>query len=370
MWGATMILSLIGLFYCLMSGLCATIGIYILAQNRPFCCGAFWLIMALQGFAGALTYNLNIDFFHYSVFLTFLYCPLFYLSIKVQFWETYRIGLLQSVHLVIPSIILGLKLADMVSWTFVGISIAVTGFPYLLLSVYELKKYQTITDETRSSGLPDAVKWTKYLLNIAAFVAIVQTLRIVFGVNSAAGLYIGLLFHASFCAFLILLIYNAIRGHSTGKPIDQIEEQLADEIVADTSSVVAIKVDHHQHYLDALDRLMIDEELYLNPELTLQDVAKFLKCSPRKISNIIKEHYGINFPEYINRYRVKEVINRFDEEQYDEFSTLQIAIDSGFNSKSTFNLVFKKITGKTPSAYRAGMTTDQKVVIIPTKSAV
>ena len=92
------------------------------------------------------------------------------------------------------------------------------------------------------------------------------------------------------------------------------------------------------------------EKLFLDANLTVKQVARMLGVSSAKISQTLNEHYNSNFNVFINTYRIaasKEMIAR--EAGY----TLEaIAMDSGFNSKSTFYTAFKKHTGMTPKQYR------------------
>jgi AraC-like DNA-binding protein len=95
------------------------------------------------------------------------------------------------------------------------------------------------------------------------------------------------------------------------------------------------------------------DQVYLNHDLTLADVAKATGYSTSAVSNIINSHFEINFKEYVNRFRVAEIKKRLVDPKYDHISLTGIALDSGFSSKSTFNRVFKASTGLSPSEYKA-----------------
>jgi AraC-like DNA-binding protein len=71
-----------------------------------------------------------------------------------------------------------------------------------------------------------------------------------------------------------------------------------------------------------------------------------------QVSEIINRHYELSFFDLINQFRVNEVKKRLADPAYNHFSVLAISMDCGFNSKSSFNNAFKKITGTTPSEYR------------------
>ncbi len=87
-------------------------------------------------------------------------------------------------------------------------------------------------------------------------------------------------------------------------------------------------------------------------ELTLADLAAMLSTSPHKISEVLNSHVGQTFYDFVNGYRVRAVQQRLSDDTAKPGKLLAVAMDAGFASKSTFNEVFKKHTGKTPSAYR------------------
>ena len=80
-------------------------------------------------------------------------------------------------------------------------------------------------------------------------------------------------------------------------------------------------------------------------------LAGDLDISPNHLSQVINQYEKKNFYDFINMYRVEEFKRRALKPENSNYSILAIAYDSGFNSKSSFNQVFKKIEGKTPSRY-------------------
>jgi len=103
--------------------------------------------------------------------------------------------------------------------------------------------------------------------------------------------------------------------------------------------------------IDKLEKIMQSEKLYLQPELSLADVSKRLGIPRHHLTQALNIQIGKNFYTYINEYRVKAVIDNLKKPEYRNYTVLAVAFDSGFNSKSTFNSVFKKITGMTPSDF-------------------
>ncbi len=102
----------------------------------------------------------------------------------------------------------------------------------------------------------------------------------------------------------------------------------------------------------ALHHLMVNEKLYLNGNLMLRDVAEKLEIPSHYLSQVLSKQMNRNFFTYINEFRVEEAKKRIRDANSRNLTLLAIAYDSGFNSKSSFNTIFLKIEGLTPSAYR------------------
>ncbi len=103
----------------------------------------------------------------------------------------------------------------------------------------------------------------------------------------------------------------------------------------------------HQRLLDLMD----NEKPYLEPKLSLSQLAEKLTITPNNLSQIINQCDEKNFYDFVNGYRVQEFISLATSPQNKNMNLLGIALDAGFNSKSSFNQVFKKTTGKTPREY-------------------
>lgn len=94
---------------------------------------------------------------------------------------------------------------------------------------------------------------------------------------------------------------------------------------------------------------------YLNPELTLASLASSLEIHPNKLSKIINEGTGKSFSDFVNDYRIKAVLARLGDSKYDHITLLGISFECGFNSKTTFNRVFKEAMGVTPFEYKKSL---------------
>ncbi len=91
---------------------------------------------------------------------------------------------------------------------------------------------------------------------------------------------------------------------------------------------------------------------WLQRDLTIHDVSEALDFPQHYLTQTINEDLGKNFYTLVNEYRVEEFKKRLLDPKNAHLTVLAIAHDAGFNSKSTFNTVFKKLEGMTPSQYR------------------
>ncbi len=105
---------------------------------------------------------------------------------------------------------------------------------------------------------------------------------------------------------------------------------------------------------------MEQEKLYRRSTLTLGELADALDISPHNISEVLNTQIQKTFHDFVNGYRVEEVKHRLAYPANESFTLLAIGLDAGFNSKSSFNAVFKKHTGMTPSQFKLKTFSSQK----------
>ena len=107
-----------------------------------------------------------------------------------------------------------------------------------------------------------------------------------------------------------------------------------------------------------LETLMQEDKPYLNPTLTLKELAAQLSLSPRYLSQIINQHTHQNFYDFVNRYRIEEAKNLLSKKS-SAMNIMEILYEVGFNSKSSFNTAFKEVTGVTPSHFKKHLSNHQ-----------
>lgn len=105
-------------------------------------------------------------------------------------------------------------------------------------------------------------------------------------------------------------------------------------------------------YLEQLLEIIENDRPYLDGELRLSDLADKMDIPSHQLSQVINRATGKNFFDFINGYRIGFAKVLLDDSKEQDVNMLDIAMQSGFNSKASFNRVFKKETGLTPSQYR------------------
>jgi|SRR6218665_220409 len=113
----------------------------------------------------------------------------------------------------------------------------------------------------------------------------------------------------------------------------------------------ALSTDEINTIREKLISYMENEKPFLDPSLAIDGLAAQLDVKRHHLSQVINQEFGQNFFEFINKYRVTEFKEQVKKTDNAHLSILGLAFDCGFNSKATFNQVFKKVEGITPSAF-------------------
>lgn len=237
--------------------------------------------------------------------------------------------------------------------TFSLFAFIISGIVYVALSYRLLKRYDDLTHQNFAFRESIDLNWLKFFIWGIGAIFIVTTIVIMLeeGLGVAFGFNTDQIFFVLIIAFIFFLGFSGIRHRNIFT--DQINGDL--QIVEPKSSGEykrsGLKTEDAKQYHKQLVRLMETDKPYLEPKLTLSNLADELDISANHLSQVINQCEGKNFFDFVNSYRVEEYKERAADPAYQNFSILAIALDSGFNSKSSFNQVFKKFTGKTPSQY-------------------
>jgi AraC-like DNA-binding protein len=156
------------------------------------------------------------------------------------------------------------------------------------------------------------------------------------------------IFYIGFYGIKQKVIYSetgsALSGQGTAKKPSPGNKEIYKKSGLDTEKMTSV--------FKKLEKAMNEEKPYLNPELSLPVLAQKLEIPAHHITQTLNEYARVPFYDYINRYRTEAFKHEVMAPKNKNYSLLAVAYDCGFNSKSTFNRIFKKFTGKSPSEYK------------------
>ena len=125
----------------------------------------------------------------------------------------------------------------------------------------------------------------------------------------------------------------------------------ADQIQGSSQTAIQSRSDVFKQKAAELKQVMISSKPYLNPKLTIHDLAQSVQMPPHQLSKIIYFEFNCNFFELVNSYRIQEFKDKAFSKEFRNLTILAIALECGFNSKSSFNRIFKDSTGITPGDF-------------------
>ena len=155
----------------------------------------------------------------------------------------------------------------------------------------------------------------------------------------------------SLSVFVILIGYFGLKQKVIFSAQHNLIEAEAAKILTKYSGSRLTGSEAKQH-AEKLTDYMKSSKSYLNPDLSLPQLAAELNISSHYLSQVINEQFNLNFFDFVNRYRVEAFKEKIKDPEFRNYSLLGIAFECGFNSKSAFNRIFKQVTGLTPSQFK------------------
>jgi len=233
---------------------------------------------------------------------------------------------------------------------------ALSGTVYLLLTIRLFRKLDIKIFNNFSSSTDIDLNWLRKLVLVFGIVwTILMGITIihhVFHKFSMAFCTDGLFLSLS--VFLILIGYFGLKQRLLFSSEDVIT--IREDTIAHTKYAGSRLTDSEAlQYAEKLIEYMRSSKPYLNPDLSLSQLAREIGITSHYLSQVINEKFNLNFFDFINGYRVDAFKERISDPRYSNFSFLGIAFECGFNSKSAFNRIFKQETGLTPSQYKKAL---------------
>lgn len=236
----------------------------------------------------------------------------------------------------------------------------VSGVGYSIATVRFLRKHRASMAENYSSLERVNLRWVQWLVISAAFIWALAT---AFDLAEPLGIVPPSLADPVITVLMTLVVYGiGYMGLRQPEIFHFTAEHRVPAEAAPPEPVDAAPARYERSGLTerqaaTLKRRLLEcmeqESPYRNADLTLADLAGRLDTTPHKLSEVLNSQVRLSFFEFVNGYRVREVQRRLLTTDGASLTFLTLALDAGFASKSTFNAVFKKHTGLTPSAFRS-----------------
>lgn len=321
------------------------------------------LLLATLMLAGRMTfgYYLSIPVMRWVSFADttiFLFGPLSYLYIKrltVKYDTPYKLGAFHFIpalihfssflYLAIFENVIDLSQNGMllIIWKRVEFFGLISNFSYLILSYLALKHYR----KQENHKLSYKQEFHKFLLFFLGGVFLFLSIWLLSYIN-----YYYLNSYSKYISYqavwIAIPLFIYIVGYfSLVQPVlFRISQPSKKKL--DTKKLSNFQISELKK---SLEEILTTEKIYLKNDLSLNELSNKLESSTHHISWLLNNEYGCSFYDFINKYRVEEFLKRVDGGQHVQQTLLSIAMDVGFNTKSTFNRAFKAQLNTTPSGY-------------------
>jgi AraC-like DNA-binding protein len=214
---------------------------------------------------------------------------------------------------------------------------------YIIASLLVIRKYRNLIKQEYSYTHTHNLSWLKLFL-FGYLIAWITSLLYIINVfiYSNSSLTLQVVNNLFFFTFFNLIFYKGLIQPEIFSGIEEKTKYL-------TSKLSKSDADN---YAVLLSSYMESKKPYLNPTISLMELSNLLSIPSRFLSQVINEYYHKNFFDFINQYRIEEAKIMLHDPAYKNKTVLEILYDVGFNSKSSFNAVFKKKVGITPRQFR------------------
>ena len=241
--------------------------------------------------------------------------------------------------------------------------IIVQSIIYLIFTIVLINKYSKKIKNIYSTIEKIKLNWLKILTYMVLFVLsffIIENLLMFFGMQLSYRFSLTSLLYAILIYVLGYIGFSKSEFFAEPKFAESMSHlQKYDQKINEANATPVPKYKKSglspqkaKQYLQSLIKLMEDEEPFRDSELTLHQLAETLSISSHNLSEVLNTQLNQSFFDFINYYRIEQVKKDLIDSEKQHLKILSIAYDAGFNSKTSFNTIFKKQTSQTPSQYR------------------
>lgn len=228
---------------------------------------------------------------------------------------------------------------------------------YCISAFSKLKRFQKLVKLNYSNLEFKNLEWVKHLLIGAIIICSISVITSIYEVNVGdMGWDIDFITIIPIVALVMYLGYYGISQSTILIPQFLRETNTGDSLLSMNTTTTNTKYSYDVVEMENLSSTLIDlmttNKPFLDEDLTLTTLAKLLEVPDKKLSTLLNQNMNTSFYDYVNRFRVDEVIKMMSSPEGNKYTLLALAFDCGFKSKSSFNRVFKKTTKLSPSEYR------------------
>lgn len=235
---------------------------------------------------------------------------------------------------------------------------------YYFMSRKELLAYQRSVHHLFSAASPVGMKWGKWLINGYLLVVVVTIILFPLMVRFPEHFSLFYLLNMAIATpYIYLITYKGgtqptiwqVRPGESNEIAEQISRMEEEQKIVHNKQRIQKTGLCERKITELVSRiilLMDKEKLYQETDLTLNQLAKKLNCPSYHVSQALNDGLKKTFYDFINGYRVEEAKRLLLNPQNRNYTVLSVGFEAGFNSKTTFNTVFKKFTGQTPTDFR------------------
>jgi len=300
--------------------------------------------------------------------------PLFYLFVLSVCYSDFKLQWKHLIHLLpfivvnlvfIPGIYLSVADKDTFLSTlnqlpeiyFIQILIEFQYAFYIVSVFLILKKYREIYLENYADPGAATYKWlfqiTCVFLTAHSIVALKNLLRYsgFREIFLLANVLVGSIALFITCWFIMKALNHPELFRGVNSKL-KLTKEILPEISKNTIEVKEQQNEVIDAQISTLKQYMAEKEPFLDPSLTIQELANQIDVPVRDLSVLINHKMDQHFFDFVNEYRIKKAMNILKDQSKSQLTVLEILYEVGFNSKSSFNTSFKKYTNFTPTAYR------------------
>jgi len=318
-----------------------------------FLWSTFWIDEVLSLVKGRVVEVHQFFFVQIIQFLTpivFYFSVLFFTNPNFKFKiSDLKYGILPAVFFINLLLLHSLAFNKIFAFIFIGL-ILIQAFFYTGLSYLTIRKHQRRIQMFSSNIEGINLNWLEYIILVIFFMNIGYIIYNLFYDATSLNFFINIIFLTVIyfvgCYCLRQKEIYPIEVKQREKLIfinEDEEEEIKKKLISD-EELSKIK--------NQLQELMESQKPYLDSELNLIKLAELLSVSTHHLSYVINNGFQKNFFQYVNEYRINHAKNLLKDDRNNHLSILGIAYESGFNSKTSFNITFKKLTNKTPSEFK------------------